>query len=291
MKSTKARFLLGAAAAVLLLAACGSDTNDSTSGSPDTAASETDSPMNKTASSDDQGASTDTADRPLRIMVTNDDGISGEGLGQLVDALSKRSDVEVVAVAPTDDRSGTGGSTLAAPHTATDATTTKGHPATAVAGFPADTVAWAIDEGGLPIRPDLVMSGINLGQNVGPLIAISGTVGAARAAATRGIPAVATSLGIGDPMQWQAAVDITMQWLDENMADIRNDDPNKPGPLWNLNIANCAHSRGIVVVEPATAVNGRNAVETACDSTLTDPTDDIDALMNGLAPLSELEVK
>ena len=88
---------------------------------------------------------------------------------------------EVTVVAPATNQSGTGGQTTPGPLTVTDATTASGYPAKAVAGFPADTVIWALDQGGVTQKPDLVVSGINFGQNLGPAVAISGTVGAAEA--------------------------------------------------------------------------------------------------------------
>ena len=54
-------------------------------------------------------------------------------------------------------------------------------------GFPADSVNYAFDS--LDVKPHLVVTGINEGQNVGPLVDVSGTVGAARAAVAHGVPA------------------------------------------------------------------------------------------------------
>jgi 5'-nucleotidase len=65
-----------------------------------------------------------------------------------------------------------------------------------VHGYPADTITWAIAPHGVPRRPELVVSGSNFGQNIGPLADVSGTVGVARAAAALGIPALAISQGI-----------------------------------------------------------------------------------------------
>lgn len=277
----------------MTLAACGSDDESSNSTSADSTAASAAQGAEASPDADaaEQAEESTTAEaEPLRVLVTNDDGVGAPGIAALVSALLARTDVAVTVVAPAENQSSTGGSTIAGPRVHTNTTTAGGAPAVAIAGFPADSVIWALDEGGMAQKPDLVISGINLGQNVGPLIEISGTVGAARAAASRGIPALATSLGIGDPMQWETAVNITMQWLDENLADIRADDHDEPGPLWNLNIANCAQSRGIVVVDPAAATDGRNGVVVTCDSTATDPVDDIDALTNGFAPLSELKL-
>jgi Survival protein SurE len=80
--------------------------------------------------------------------------------------------------------------------TATNASTAGDHPAKAVAGYPADIVIWAIDDHGISQRPDLVVSGINLRENIGPFAALSGTVGAAQTALASGIPALAVSQGV-----------------------------------------------------------------------------------------------
>ncbi len=286
-RSTSVGGLLVAWLAVLSLAGCGSDGDDAAkSDTTEPNAADTAAAAAETTSTQGDAASDDT--QRLNVLVTNDDGVGAPGIDALVNALRERTDVKVTVIAPEENQSGTGGSSLATPLTTRTTQTASGTPAVAVAGFPADTVVWAIDQGGMAVRPDLVISGINLGQNIGPLIELSGTVGAARAAGARGIPALATSLGIGDPMQWEAAVNTTMQWLDENLRDIAADDHKAPGPVWNLNIPNCAAPRGIVVVAPATGANGRNAVEANCSSTSAEPVDDIDALINGLASLSQL---
>ena len=55
-----------------------------------------------------------------------------------------------------------------------------------------------------PTKPDVVLSGINQGQNLGALSDVSGTVGAARTAARHGIPALAVSQGTGNPPDYAA---------------------------------------------------------------------------------------
>ena len=107
------------------------------------------------------------------------------GIDAVVQALRKLPDTKVTVVAPATNQSSTGGKTTPGPLTVTDATTASGYPAKAVAGYPADTIRWAIDDHGIDFTPDLVVSGINFGQNIGPITDISGTVGAARAAAAR----------------------------------------------------------------------------------------------------------
>ncbi len=122
------------------------------------------------------------------ILLTNDDGYGAEGLRALQEALEDLAPVSVVA--PLAEQSGTAQSlTLRRPIVV--------HPKAerhwAVDGTPADAVIVALHKL-LPERPDLVISGINHGANMGENVYYSGTVGAAREAALHHIPAVAISL-------------------------------------------------------------------------------------------------
>jgi 5'-nucleotidase len=122
------------------------------------------------------------------ILLTNDDGYSAEGLRVLAEALDDLAAVSIVA--PSMERSGAAQSlTLRQPIVV--------HPKReqhwAVDGTPADAVIVALHRL-LPERPDLVISGINHGANMGENVYYSGTVGAAREAALHHIPAVAMSL-------------------------------------------------------------------------------------------------
>ena len=184
--------------------------------------------------------------KAIKVLVSNDDGIEGDGISQLVTALRKEKGVTITVVAPLKNQSGTGGKTTSGPLTATPVTLKNGFPATAVDGYPADSVNYALDNvltGSK--KPDLVMAGINFGANVGPFVPISGTVGAARAGASRGIAALATSQGVADPMGWPAGVKQTMAWFRENRSKL------KKGSVWNLNIPSCSKGkvRGMVKVK------------------------------------------
>ena len=102
-------------------------------------------------------------------MVTNDDGVGAPGINATVKALAALPDTKVTVVAPLTNQSGTGAKVTPGTLTVTNATTASGYPAKAVAGYPADTIIWAIDDHGIAQRPDLVVSGINFGENIGPL--------------------------------------------------------------------------------------------------------------------------
>jgi 5'-nucleotidase len=129
--------------------------------------------------------------RPV-ILVSNDDGISAPGLLALVEALERVGEVWVVA--PDGERS-----------TASHALTLReplvvrrvGERSFAVNGWPADCVYLGMF-GLLPRRPDMVVSGINVGPNLGTDVIYSGTVAAAREAFLRGVPSIAVSLVEGD---------------------------------------------------------------------------------------------
>jgi 5'-nucleotidase len=130
-----------------------------------------------------------------QILLTNDDGIQSPGLWAAAEALSELGFVHVVA--PRDQFSGAGRSL---PSTS-DGTLTEqkvvihGNEWTvySAGGTPAQAVLHGILEI-LPSRPDLVVSGINYGENMGIAITVSGTIGAALEAAAQGIPALAVSL-------------------------------------------------------------------------------------------------
>lgn len=131
-------------------------------------------------------------DVPLNILLTNDDGIFAEGLLAMHRVLSQRHRVSVIA--PDRERSAVGhGITLAHPIRATRVSVNGGAKGWAVSGTPADCIKLAIIEL-MDRRPDLVISGINPGANVGVNLSYSGTVAAAREAAMYGIKSIAVSI-------------------------------------------------------------------------------------------------
>lgn len=126
----------------------------------------------------------------MLILVTNDDGILSAGLTTLTEHLQPLGDV--VVVAPDRERSAVGHSlTLHSPLRATELTS--GH--FAVNGTPTDCVNLGV-HGLFGRRPDLVVSGINVGSNMGDDITYSGTVSAAMEATLMGVPAFAVSLDV-----------------------------------------------------------------------------------------------
>ena len=140
-------------------------------------------------------------DSTLNILVTNDDGINAEGLWALAHALRRRHRVTVVA--PDRERSAVGhGITLHHPIRASEVPVDNGPVSWAVSGTPADCIKLALFEL-LDQRPDMVVSGINPGANVGINLNYSGTVAAAKEAAQYGILAMSVSIQNGARLQYE----------------------------------------------------------------------------------------
>ena len=128
----------------------------------------------------------------MLILLTNDDGILAPGLVAMYRELVKLGDVEVIA--PEDVQSATGhGITLKMPLLTSRVSVENAFTGTAVDGRPADCVKLAMSQL-LPREPNLVISGINAGANVGINVLYSGTVAAAIEAAFLGLPSIAMSL-------------------------------------------------------------------------------------------------
>jgi len=128
----------------------------------------------------------------MKILLTNDDGIYAEGLWAVYREFAGKDEITVVA--PDRERSAVGhGITLYEPLRTAKVRVNGGYPGYAVSGTPADCVKLGLQEI-VNFRPDIVISGINPGSNIGVSINYSGTVAAAKEAALYGIPAVAVSV-------------------------------------------------------------------------------------------------
>lgn len=231
--------------------------------------------------------------KPLRILVTNDDGVTANGIDALVEGLRELKGVKVTVVAPTENQSGVGSSTSPTLPGATEVQTLSGYPAIAVAGFPADSVLYALDANSNARRPHLVISGINQGQNVGSGTDTSGTVGAAKTAAARGIPALAVSQNVGgtDPT-FDGAVAETLRWLREHRSALAK---TRKGTviLENLNVPLCVTGgeiRGRLDLPVAGPEFTEVVAPTDCTSTLEDPANDVEGINNGFVTISTLPV-
>jgi 5'-nucleotidase len=129
----------------------------------------------------------------MRVLITNDDGISAPGLQALRRALREVDGLEVEVVAPDSNRSATARSiTTRSPLSVEEVEFGDGDKGFATDGTPVDCVRFA-ELGLVGERPDLIVSGINHGANLGDDITYSGTVAAALEGIVLGIPAVAFS--------------------------------------------------------------------------------------------------
>jgi 5'-nucleotidase len=144
----------------------------------------------------------------MKILLSNDDGYLAPGLACLADALRPLADLTVVA--PDRDRSGASNSlTLRSPLRVNQAENGFFY----VDGTPTDCVHLAIT-GLMETDPDIVISGINSGANLGDDVLYSGTVAAAMEGRFLGLPAIAVSLVGPEPTHYETAARVVVKVLD-----------------------------------------------------------------------------
>ena len=141
----------------------------------------------------------------MNVLLTNDDGIQAEGLNALRRALLEVPGVELSVIAPDSNRSATARSiTTREPLWVEEIEFDDGTTGFATAGTPVDCVRLAV-LGLTDSAPDLIVSGINHGTNLGDDITYSGTVAAALEGVVLGIPAIAVSQqAVGGEMDFRA---------------------------------------------------------------------------------------
>jgi len=170
----------------------------------------------------------------MRILLTNDDGIQSAGLKALADALVGAHEVTVIA--PDRNWSISGHNrTMDRPLRISDVEMGEGYKAYSTDGSPADCVALA-NLGFLEQKPELVISGINHGNNLGDDITYSGTVAAAMEGIISGIPSIAVSMDI-EPI-WP--VDVGAQFVSRLVEQITKHGID-PDVLLNVNLPNIPH--------------------------------------------------
>jgi 5'-nucleotidase len=156
------------------------------------------------------------------VLITNDDGIGAKGLEALHEALARRGVAEIWVCAPDAHRSACGhGMTLERPVAAAQL----GERRFAIGGLPADCVYAALF-GIMPRRPDVVISGVNRGPNLGTDVVYSGTVAGAREAVIRGVHGVSASLVSGDDFARAAEATVELAFALARL----------PGPARLLNL-------------------------------------------------------
>ncbi len=263
------------AVALVTAAGCSSDSKDSGAGSSTT-------------------TTTVAKAKDLSILVSNDDGYSAEGISVLVEALRKLPNVKITVSAPADQKSGTGSQTVGGTPdqlTATDQKTQAGYPAFAVNGFPVDSVNYGLVH--MDGKPDVVITGINEGQNLGPIASLSGTVGAATAGVLAGYPALAASQGSGKPLDYPTAAAFVVDWVKAHRDGLIDGTAAKVDV--NLNVPTCATGkvRGIKQVPLSGSAMGGQALSGVpdCNSTATEFPGDVEAFLAGFATATELNAE
>jgi 5'-nucleotidase len=186
----------------------------------------------------------------MNILITNDDGIEAANLLALAKAAMECANVKVVA--PESEQSGVGHgfSYYRSLHFAP----AKNFPCEAywVDGTPADCMKFALKHIYKDFKFDLVISGVNNGDNAGVASFYSGTVGAAREAALWGLPAIAISL----QRQGEEALKYALEWVQKILKDKNFVDMPKQ-TLWNLNVPPCSngnHCKGVKITTTSTVM-------------------------------------
>lgn len=249
----------------------------------------------------------------MRIILTNDDGIEAPGLIALYEAIRDLGQVYVVA--PATVQSAMGHAVTFHRPIATMARAVRsleGLPlfdGVAVEGKPADCVKLGLRYL-VPGPVDLVISGMNAGANVGVNVHYSGTVGAAREAAIRGVPAIAVSLHLGKggghlrpdgATRWRDAAAYAREAINHVLAG-----PQVPHTLVNVNVPiteDERRPRGLRVVPLSTSPltddydcrhdeRGNRCFHAVATMTFchTPPDTDVHALMDRYTTLTPLRV-
>ena len=199
----------------------------------------------------------------MRILLTNDDGVNARGLKVLERIAAAFSD-DIWVVAPTEERSGAGHSlTLTVPVRLRKL----GEKRFCVTGTPTDAVMMGLAEIMKEARPDLILSGVNRGANLGEDVTYSGTVSAAMEGALAGIPSIALSQvyarqGMGDSVPFGAAE----AWGERVLRPLL-ETPMAPRTLVNINFPAVPAEavRGVKVARQGLRDYGRLRIERRTD--------------------------
>ena len=199
----------------------------------------------------------------MRILLTNDDGYHAPGLAALEAIAGALSD-DIWVVAPAEEQSGTSRSlTLTRPIRMRRF----GERRYAVAGTPTDSVLMALGEVMADAKPDLILSGVNRGANLGEDVLYSGTVSAAAEGALAGVRSIALSqlypnLAPGEKVSFAAAE----AWGERVLRPLI-DAPMPPGTLVNVNFPPVAPEavKGVRVVSQGLRDYGRVKLDKRTD--------------------------
>ena len=248
--------------------------------------------------------------RPKQILLTNDDGIRSPGLWAAAEALAPLGFVTVAA--PRQQWSGAGRSL---PHQSSGRITiekvvvgSQSWQAFAVEGTPAQAVLHALMEL-MPAYPDLIVAGINYGENVGSGVTISGTVGATLEGASFGIPGLAVSLQT-DPsyhlthstdVDFAAAAHFAFRFARMLLSQRRLPDvdvlkvevPEGATPATPWRVTRLSRTRYFVPQKPeraSLADEGRVGYRRLVEPERVEPDSDVRALMDGVVSVTPLSL-
>jgi 5'-nucleotidase len=233
----------------------------------------------------------------MRVLVTNDDGVTTPGLAALTRA-AVAAEFDVVVAAPAYDQSGVGAAIAPAAAaegvgvTAVEVEGALGVPAHAVDGPPALAVLTA-RLGGLGVPPELVASGVNNGPNTGFAVLHSGTVGAALTAANFGARGLAVSIDAGAPRHLETAEVVAraaLLWLAAAPARtvLNVNVPDRAlGDLAGVRVAGLA-SFGHVQASVGDAGEGRLAISISTHGSAPEPDTDTALLAAGFVTVTSL---
>jgi 5'-nucleotidase len=230
----------------------------------------------------------------MNILLTNDDGIDGEAFLDFAAALRAGTSHSVWVIAPDTNNSGVSGamSLIHRPARLTE----RAENTWACSGTPVDCVCIGLF-GGLPVKPDMVVSGINAGPNIGTDIIYSGTASAARQAALAGIPGIAVSLDDGaerGTFYWKQAIDYTVAALPDLEALWAHDVfinvniPNNPGgPLGaRVTFPSIRRYNDTISVRPDAGGRRSCEIQLGCFHAETEPGSDGDAVSRNYVSIS-----
>ena len=237
----------------------------------------------------------------MKILLTNDDGYASVGIKRLFDALSPRH--EVVVAAPQEEQSGIGHAfTFNKPLRFEPLPSSASMPGYMIAGTPSDCVKFAVSYL-LKEKPDIVISGMNCGENSGISGFYSGTVAAAREGAFWRIPSFAFSLSEGIDEDFFSAYSRTALTIVESVMAAPAIEKDCAQLYYNVNFPSCPpdRCRGIKITRQSCAFFDdrykRIQVDNAPDSfviygekTEVEPSDDFDsrALLSGFTTVTPL---
>lgn len=188
----------------------------------------------------------------MKILISNDDGVNSSGILAAKRAVEKLGEVTVVA--PSSQQSGIGRAlTLFEPLRISSVNLKDGSQGFSVSGTPTDAVTLGIFEL-MDEKPDLLISGINIGENIGKgELTTSGTIGAAMEAASFGIPSIAISQQVlrGDIKFEEGHIELDYSLSEKILYKIAKQILNKGLPdgadLLNVNIPSHSSSEDILI--------------------------------------------